>query len=236
MVADGDVAGPRGEQRMAHRFELVETVVIALAAVLTAWAAFQATKWGGVQADSYSRAAAERVESTRISNASGQHLIADTEMFTTWVDAIAEETRVGQPPQLSPVGVYQPTPGSESGFLYQRFRDEFRPVLDAWLATHPLVNPDAPPSPFTMPQYESGEGAEAKDLERAAERYAHQAREANQNGDNYVLLTVLFAMVLVLAGLAGKMATFHAHGALLALAVVVLVVSAGVLLAFPVEV
>ena len=30
---------------------------------------------------------------------------------------------------------------------------EFKPAVDAWIATRPLKNPNAPPTPFAMPQY-----------------------------------------------------------------------------------
>ena len=34
--------------RLDRRFELLEAILISVAAILTAWSAFQATKWGGV--------------------------------------------------------------------------------------------------------------------------------------------------------------------------------------------
>ena len=38
-------------------------------------------------------------------------------------------------------------------FYFKRFREEFRPAVDAWVATRPLKNPNAPLTPFAMPQY-----------------------------------------------------------------------------------
>ena len=40
---DTDAAGDSTAQRLDRRFELLEAIVLAMAAVLTAWAAFQAT-------------------------------------------------------------------------------------------------------------------------------------------------------------------------------------------------
>ena len=37
-----------------------------------------------------------------------------------------------------------------AAFYVDRFRDEFRPAYDAWIATDPFTNPAAPPTPFAM--------------------------------------------------------------------------------------
>jgi hypothetical protein len=76
--SDASLAG-----RLDRRFELFEAIVLAIAAVLTAWAAFQATKWTGVQADDYSRAAAARTESTRASTQAGELTTVDADTFTS---------------------------------------------------------------------------------------------------------------------------------------------------------
>jgi hypothetical protein len=35
----------------------------------------------------------------------------------------------------------------------RRFRPQFRVAFNAWMATDPLTNPNAPPGPTYMPQY-----------------------------------------------------------------------------------
>jgi hypothetical protein len=219
-----------------HRFELLEAIVLAVAAVLTAWAAFQATKWGGVQADNYSRASAARTESTRASTRAGQLSVIDVNSFTAWIAALGAEQRAGQDTGLSADGRYTPRTGSESGFLFARFRPEFRTAVDAWLATAPLTNPKAAPTPFGLPEYKIAEAQQAADLEQKADAFAAAARQANQTGDNYVLMTILFASVLVLLGIGSKMDTFRARTFLFVIATVTLVVAAVVLFTFPVEV
>jgi hypothetical protein len=223
-------------EALDHRFELFEAIVLAIAAVLTAWAAFQATKWSGVQADSYSRAGAARTESTRASTRAGQLSVIDVNTFTAWVAALGAERRAGDDSGLSADGTYTPQSGTESAFLYQRFRPEMRTAVDAWLATRPLGNPEAVPTPFAMPEYKVAESQQAADLERQAEAYAADARDANQRGDNYVLMTILFASVLVLLGIGSKMDTFPARTFLFVTATVILVVAAVVLFTFPVEI
>ena len=47
-------------------------------------------------------------------------------------------------------------------FYFARFRAEFKPAVDAWVATRPLQNADAPLTPFAMPQYRVAAQAEAR--------------------------------------------------------------------------
>jgi hypothetical protein len=240
--AGGEAAGnaePLPESVAAgldRRFELLEAVLLAIAAVLTAWAGFQSTKWSGVQADSYSRAGAARTESVRASTTAGQLTAIDVDTFTSWVSALCAEERAGEETGLAPDGTYTPSDDTASGFLYARFRPEFRAAADAWLATRPLANPGAAPSPFTLPEYQVAEAQRAADLEQQAEDLSAKARQANQRGDNYVLMTIMFALVLVVTGIGSKMDTFRARVFLLAVSMVALVVVAVVVFTFPVEI
>ncbi|MGI9585494.1 MAG: hypothetical protein ACR2N7_07860 [Acidimicrobiia bacterium] len=185
------------------RIELVATVVLAIATILTAWSAFQAGKWGGTQAINFSEAGVARTESTRADTRAGQLIQIDAAMYLDWVSAYIEEVRAELIPADS--SSYEPSAGTVSGFLYNRFRDEFRPAIDAWLATDPVNNPDAPETPFVMDEYVVAESVLALELSAEADEKGQDARDANQNGDNYVLTMVLFASVLFFAGVSAKL-------------------------------
>jgi hypothetical protein len=221
--------------RLDRRFELLEAILLAVAAILTAWSAFQATKWGGVQADNYSRAGAARTESVRASARAGQLSAVDVDTFTSWLAALGADERAGVESGLTEDG-YTPQPRTESAFLYEHFRPEFRTAFDAWLGTSPRTNPSAPPTPFAMPEYRVAEAEQATELEQRAEQSSAVARQANQRGDNYVLMTIMFALVLVLVGIGTKMDTVKARTFLFALATLALVAAAVVVLTFPVDI
>ena len=125
-------------------------------------------------------------------------------MYTDFVGAYFEDVEDGK---IEPYDgtAFAPDANTFSGFLYLRFRDEFRPAMDAWLATDPGGNPDAPAAPFSMPEYQVSEFAEAERLVEIADQAAIDARAANQTGDNYVLTAVLFAAVLFFSGIASKL-------------------------------
>ena len=105
--------------------------------------------------------------------------------------------------------------------------------MDAWLATKPLSNPDAPSSPFAMPEYKLAKTGQANDLLASAEGRTNLALQANQNSDDYVLLTVLFASTLLFAGLASKFTARAVQTAMSGVALVLLCAGIGFLAAFP---
>jgi hypothetical protein len=110
-------------------------------------------------------------------------------LFTQWVDAYArDETEL-------------------AGFYRKRFRPEFQPAFAAWVATRPRTNPDAPLSPFAMPQYELAAGASSERLEARAAVSSQAAGSFIQRADNYSLAVVLFAAALFFAGVSTRLHT-----------------------------
>jgi hypothetical protein len=181
------------------RIEILATVLLALAAVGTAWSSYQASRWNGEQAKSFSRATATRIESTRASSRADAQTEIDVATFTQWVNAYAlKRTELAD-------------------FYFRRFRKEFKPAVTAWIATRPLRNADAPLTPFAMPEYRRAARAEAERLEANAEVLAAKARTDVQRATNYVLAVVLFAVALFFAGMSTKLRTRRLQAVLLAL-------------------
>lgn len=226
--------GGSGAARQAGWVDLALAVVMALAAVGTAWAGFQSAKWSGVQSNSYAQAGAARTESNRVSAQAGQQRVVDVVTFSSWLQALQQE--IIADPAARPDGGYQPREGTLSGFLFTRFRDEFRPAVDAWLATRPLVDPAAPATPFALPEYQLAAEATAGSLAADADQLSATARTANQRSDNYVLTAVVFALVLFFAGVASRAHGVRAQRLLFTLAVAALLGAAGLLATLPVTV
>ncbi len=168
-------------------FELAATVLLAVAAVATAWAAYQSARWHGEQARAQSGSVAARVESTRAAGVANRQVQIDLALFIQWVDAYAvDETEL-------------------AAFYRRRFRDEFRPAFTAWVATRPRVNRNAPLSPFAMPEYRLAATAEAEALEARAAAFSVRAGTFIQRADNYSLAVVLFAAALFFAGISTRL-------------------------------
>jgi len=173
--------------RSDRRLELAATVLLTVAAVATAWAAYQSARWHGQQAESQSASIAARVESTRAANVANRQAQIDVALFTQWVDAYArDETEL-------------------AAFYRKRFRAEFEPAFEAWVATKPRANRDAPLSPFAMPQYKLAATAQADRLEAQAAAASQRVGTFIQRADNYSLAVVLFAASLFFAGISTRL-------------------------------
>jgi hypothetical protein len=173
--------------RFDRRFELAATLLLAMAAVATAWAAYQSASWRGEQAKAQSASIAARVESTRAANVANRQAQIDVALFTQWVDAYArDETQLAD-------------------FYRKRFRAEFRPAFEAWVATRPRTNPTAPLSPFALAQYKLAATAQADGLEAQAAAFSQQVGRLIQRADNYALAGVLFAASLFFAGISTRL-------------------------------
>jgi hypothetical protein len=188
----------------SDRIELIATILMALAAIATAWCAFQSTKWSGIMSIEFSSANGSRVESTRADGVANAQRSIDVNVFTSWLDAVATESRDGTIPSVTENG-FVPVDGSLSKFYFDRMRPEFKVALDAWLQARPLANPEAPPTPFGMAEYRLAAAEQADILLTRAESHRQYALVANQNGDNYVLTTVGFALVIFFAGVSSKL-------------------------------
>ena len=182
-----------------RRLELFSTVLLALATVATAWAAYQSRQWTGEQSQGYSRATATRIAVNRSAALANRQVQIDVATFIQWVNA-HEEHR-----------------SALARFYRARFRDEFKPAFAAWLAARPFGGASAPPTPFAMPRYRLKAATEADRLERTAAADSERAKEANQRADNYMLAVVLFASSLFFAGISAKLETVRARAAILGL-------------------
>ena len=204
--------------RVNERLEVIATVLLSLATVATAWSGYQASRWNGEQAKAFSRASTLRDASNKADALANAQTQIDVATFTQWVDAYAlERTELAD-------------------FYFARFRPEFKPAVDAWIATRPRRNPDAPLTPFAMPEYEVAARAEAERLQAEAEDTSATARTNVQRATNYVLCVVLFAAVLFFAGISTKLETPRLRRFLLGFGVVLFLGTVVWLATFPVSV
>jgi hypothetical protein len=203
-------------KRWEQIIETMGALILSLAALLTSWSGYQASRWNGVMATSFSQAGALRVESTRASALAGRQTQIDLQLFGSWLEAYA-----GGNQQLA-------------DFYRERFRDEFQPAFEVWLASQPLTNADALPSPFEQPEYQLVATAEAQRLEAEASAAFERGTQANQTGDDYVFNAVLLALALFFAGIANRFAGIAVKSALLGMALLLLLIGLGTIARFPI--
>jgi hypothetical protein len=200
-----------------RRIDTIAAVLLAVAAVATAWSSYQASRWTGEQAKTFSAANAARVESTRSSGLANAQTQIDVAVFIQWIDA-----RLQGDDDLA-------------AFYEERFRDEFKPAFRAWLRTGPFADPSAPPSPFAMDEYQLAATQEANELSATAEASAELARTYIQRATNYVLGVVLFATSLFFAGISTKLSSTRLRGAILGVGCGVFVLAASWIATLPIS-
>lgn len=208
---------PAGDARI-DAVDVLATVLLAVATVATAWSGYQASRWNGEQAKAGARANAARIESTRSSGLANTQTQIDVATFTEWVDAYArKETKLAD-------------------FYFDRFRAEFKPAVEAWIATKPLKNRRAPLTPFAMPQYKLAARTQADLLQAQSEDFAGKARSYIQRSTNYVLGVVLFAATLFFAGMSAKLPSRRLRIVLLGIGVTLFVGTVAWIASSPVSV
>lgn len=186
------------------RLELFAAILLSIAAVATAWSSYQATRWNGEQASAASRTNAIRIDAAKAAGLASAETEVDVATFVAWADAyLRGDTNVAE-------------------FYEGRFRDEFEPAFDAWMAEEPLTNPDAAASPFALPEYQVESKEQAEQLDREAERSAALVQRNIQRASNYVLGVVMFAVALFFAGMSTKLSSRRLRGFMLACGFLVL--------------
>ena len=166
-------------------------IILAIAAVATTWASFQASQWSNAQSDAQSASAIERSDANRAASEATSQSVVDSQMWIAWVEAVASKQK------------------ERAGFL----RDRFSPALDKaqkeWLGTVPVDgegNPSRVPdgTPLSLASYVVPAQLQADELSAKAEASLADADDASNTSTRYVMLAVLFALVLFFASVATK--------------------------------
>jgi hypothetical protein len=171
--------------RRARRMDTVSAIMLAAAGVASAWATYQATLWGGVQASSYASASAKVTEAARLELQAGQKTGMDTAFYMAWLSAAARDDR------------------ELMTFYERRFDPEFRKIFDVWRNQFPadLRGHVREGSNISLPRTEHSESLEAKAMRDEATALFNRAEQSGSTGDRYVASTVTLSLILFLLGI-----------------------------------
>jgi hypothetical protein len=198
------------------RLEIIATVLLAVAALATAWSGYQASLWDGIQSSNYTQASAARTNAAQQHTEANQFRLGDLSVFENYIDAMIDgDTELAD-------------------FYRPRFSDTLEPAYEAWIALDPLTDPDAPPSPLAMPEYQPAQEQEARDLTARAEAKFAEGEEANTYSDIYTASTLFFASALFFAAISERFEYRRARISLLAFAGVGLIAGVAIALTQPV--
>ena len=164
--------------------DFVLVLILALTALGSTWCAYQSQLWNGLQLVRLADADLATQHANELTLAGQLRRSLHGTILLHYVEAIHRgDARMAD-------------------LIHQRMESPLREAIDAWRALDPLNNPSAP-QVANMPQYVLPELQEAKQHQYEALESRASAQQAGQNGDTYVLLTLMFASVLVFGGITG---------------------------------
>ncbi|GAA1510114.1 hypothetical protein BJ978_001194 [Agromyces terreus] len=203
------------ERREVIKKRVVDAVAVFLlstVAVLTAWCGFQSSKWGGEMSIAFSQASSARVQATNFASEARDARGSDQSIWVQWVLATAQSD------------------AELASYIEERFSPEFRVAFDEWDAGGREAQ-----GPFVLESYVPPGTEEAADYNARADAKFQAALDNNQRGDNYSILTVLFALVLFLTAMSQRELQPWVVRTLLGLAIVATVAGLVILLTYPVR-
>jgi hypothetical protein len=206
-------AQPHG--RRDRTLSIVEAVMLSAVALIAAWSGYSAAKWGTESSISLAKASSARTKASRADLEATQIRTLDSVSFNAAFAAFVAHDRVA----------FRVAVG--------RLRPGYRAAFDAWLATHPLTNPNAPPGPSYMPQYRISQQAQARALDAQADAAFSRGQTSAGRSDKYVRVTVFLATVLFTVGISSHFPVRSGRYVLLGVAVVLLSVALVELLSLP---
>lgn len=201
--------------RRDRRLSIAEAVVLSVVTLVAAWAGYSAAKWGTESSLKLAKASATRVGANRAFQESLTYQTADAVTFNAWYAAYIA--------------------GDKNAMRVARkyFLPDYRAAFDAWIATKPFTNRDAPAGPLLMPGFRPPGAAQARALDRQADAFYAQGQHAAETGDRYIRATVILASVLFLIGISTQFPIRRGRIALISVGLVLLLVAGEQILSLP---
>jgi hypothetical protein len=199
--------GGGDDDRHSRIVQICEAVLLALVTIAAAWAGYSAARWGTASRVDIAQSSTLRNLATRADLEAISLRNFDSSTFNAWYIAFTLNS-----PQKEAIAV-------------RRFRPAFRVAFDAWIATDPLHNPNAPPGPTYMPQYKLPAQAQATAYDNAADAKFSQGNHDGVVGDDFIRITVFLAAVLFLVGIGTSFKLYGVRYALIGFGCVLLIIS-----------
>ena len=160
---------------------MIAVILLGIATVSTAWSGYQASRWNQEQSDIAREASDLRIEANRQFGLATQTIVYDANLVTQYAKAVSDgDTHL------------------QDFYKSTLFRADFLPVLERWQSA--VRSGQTPPRLLEDRDYLDAQLAPYQETQAKAEAKDIESKDAGQNGDDYVLLTLLLAAALFFAG------------------------------------
>ncbi|HVQ88984.1 MAG TPA: hypothetical protein VMT88_12470 [Actinomycetes bacterium] len=172
------------EHRAHDRWvSIVEAVLLSVVTLTVAWSGYSAAAWDGESSLGLAETQEATTEASRADLDAREEKNFDLSTFEAWFAAYVVDDQQAM------------------ALAKKRFRPAFLVAFDAWQATDPEHNPQAPRGPTYMPEYQPPELKLVAHYDALAKAEFQKAVAADANSDDYVRITVFLASVLFLVGI-----------------------------------
>jgi hypothetical protein len=166
---------------LQHAADVLSSALLAAATVASAWCAYQSSVWSGVERGAIAEAGTAQFAAARKVSEVNRNTTIDIATFVNYIEADLRGDR------------------RLADFLRAHARAEFKPALEAWIRDAAKEGPSSP-LPFSRPEYRLAAQQDVDALDRRIRDAMTAGNDANQNGDLFVLHTVLFSLSLFFLG------------------------------------
>lgn len=171
---------PAGHWRIV---QIAEAVLLAAVTVMAAWSGFAAAAYGTDSRVAFAASSTADTDADAKAIEANEAQNFDESAFFAWLQAKS----LGDPGAIA--------------FAERRFEPNLDRAFQAWRATNPETNLDAPATPFAMSEYQRPHVDESIALRMKADAYDRDGIASGSLSDQYIRLTVLLAGVLFLVGI-----------------------------------
>ncbi len=179
--ADGNGNDNSKSNGSFNRLEVVAAILLGLAGILTAYAAFQGALEDGNSLDKYTLSAKLTSDANGYYSDGKQQFGQDLVLFTQF--QILVETGDESTAQVLSDNLFSP---------------ELKTAYEAWFA----LGDESPATPLDMDEYVLEDYTTGDQLTEESDAAFAEAQKANEDGDKFELATVFLAVALFLAGIA----------------------------------
>ena len=224
MSTDATTEGRQGLSFLRKNTEVIIAILLGIVSIGTAYASFQSSLYGGVQAQSYTNGTNLSTEAESLYLEGNQQYVQDAQLWQTLtelrLDIANPDPAIAEAAQIKYDTIY-----------FQSVSEDFDGAIQRADAENE-ANPDFYVDPSNDEDYQSTLFGDYSDKKTEGEAKIAEGDQANTYGDRDTLATVIMAVSLFLLGIAAVVSAFRVKiimGAVaVAIFVVAIVIAAGV--------
>ena len=225
MSSDATTEGRQGLTFLRKNTEVIIAILLGIVSIGTAYASFQSSLYGGVQAQAYTKGTNLSTEAESQYLEANQQYVQDSQLWQTLtelrLDIANPDPSIAAAAQIKYDTVY-----------FQSVSDDFDGAIQRADAENE-ANPDFYVDPSNDEDYQSALFGDYSETKEKAEKAIVEGDQANTYGDRDTLATVIMAVSLFLLGIAAVVSAFRVKLIMGAVAVAIFVVAIVIAAAVP---